>query len=131
MSPTADTLPTRPRTRKVRRCGPVSMVPPGVVTFCATMARRTSVAVSPLARSLFGSRKTCTWRLRPPMMVTCPTPEMFSSDWRISWSASSVTSRMGRSDSTTTNSTGAASGSSLLTNGASVPSGRSCSTVDR
>ncbi len=70
MSPTAGTVGTRPRTRKVRRCGPVSMVPPGVVTFCATIARRTSLAVRPLALSLLGSSSTCTWRLRPPMIVT-------------------------------------------------------------
>ncbi len=40
-------------------------------------------------------------------------------------------SRIERSDSTVTNRTGAASGSSLLTTGDSVPSGRSCSTVAR
>ncbi len=49
MSPTAGTLATRPRTRNVSRCGPVSIVPPGVVTFCATIARCTSLAVRPFA----------------------------------------------------------------------------------
>ncbi len=46
MSPTFSALRTRPLTRKVSRCGPVSMVPPGVVTFWLTMARCTSIAVS-------------------------------------------------------------------------------------
>ena len=63
------------------------------------MARCTSTAVRPAARSRPGSSITWICRLRPPMIVTCPTPETFSSAWRISWSANSVTSRIGRVDS--------------------------------
>ena len=46
-APSADA--TRPTTRRVRFSGPVSTLPPGVVRFCAAMARCTSAAVSPCA----------------------------------------------------------------------------------
>ena len=96
-----------------------------MLTFWLTMARWTSTAVSEAERSRSGSSTTWICRLRPPTIDTCPTPETFSSAWRISWSAYSVTSRMGRVDCKARKSTGAASGSSLLISGLLVPSGRS------
>ena len=130
ISPTASAFGTRPLTRKVSNDGPVSTVPPGVLTFWLTMARCTSTAVSDAARSRSGSSTTWICRLRPPTIDTCPTPETFSSASRISWSAYSVTSRMGRVDCSARKSTGAASGSSLLISGLLVPSGRSFRIVE-
>jgi hypothetical protein len=108
----------------------VSTVPPGVLTFWLTIARWTSTAVSEAARSRSGSSTTWTCRLRPPTIETCPTPETFSSASRISWSAYSVTSRIGRVERKARKSTGAASGSSLLISGLLVPSGRSARIVE-
>ena len=59
-------------------CGPVSTLPPGVVRFCAAIARCTSAAVRPCARSASGSSQTLIWRFCPPMRLTWPTPLMLS-----------------------------------------------------
>ena len=85
---------TRPWTRTVSSPGPVSTRPPGVVRFCAAMARWTSMTVTAAARRRTGSTSTFTWRLRPPMSCTCPTPSTDSSVRRMRLSASSVTSRI-------------------------------------
>ena len=58
---TADLLTATMGFRKVSSDGPVSTVPPGVLTFWLTMARWTSTAVSAAARSLSGS----SWKRRP------------------------------------------------------------------
>ena len=87
---------TRPLTRKVSCCGPVSTrrrAWSGSAPRSRAARRRRSARA---ARSCTGSSTTLICRLRPPMIVTWPTPEMFSSAGRTSWSAISVTSRIGR-----------------------------------
>ena len=69
------------------------MSPPGMAMFCVPRARWTSLAESEAAASLTGSIQTLIWRLRPPRIVTWPTPLMLSIWRRTRLSASSVTSR--------------------------------------
>ena len=125
----ASTDSTRPSMRSVMDCGPVSILPPGVVRFCVASARCTSMGLSPYARRATGLSQTWIWRARPPMIWTCPTPDMLSICRRTLLSAISVTSRMGRFDLSATSKTGEACGSTLETIGGSIPLGSSRSTL--
>ena len=100
--PTAAGLVTRPCTRRVSSVGPACTVPPGVVRFCVAIARCTSAATRLIERSATGSIHTLICRLRPPTMLTCPTPAMLSIPRRMRLSAISVISRTGRSACTET-----------------------------
>ncbi len=94
MRPSFSTDSTRPSTRSDIVRGPVSISPPGTVRFCCASAHSTSVAVRPAACSFSGSSHTFTCLLRPPRILSSPTPLMLSICRRTTLSASSVTSRM-------------------------------------
>jgi hypothetical protein len=87
------------------------------------IARWTSSAVTPAPRIRTGSRWTLMRRSRPPITWTWPTPLIVSMRRRTTSSASRVSSAIGRSPLTDSISTGAASGSSFWTCGASTPAG--------
>ena len=103
--------------------GPFSTAPPGMVTFWPSTVFCTSAAVRPVARRAIGSSQMLIWRLRPPRMVTCPTPATFSSRRRMTLSAISVISRTGLSAWIDAYSTGVASGSIFWITGVSAPTG--------
>ena len=88
-------------------------------------ARCTSMAVTSYERSAIGSRSTLIWRLRPPMILTSPTPSMLSIWRRTTLSASSVVSRIGCFERSAAKRIGDAPGSILLMTGWSIPFGRS------
>ncbi len=81
----------------VRRSGPVSMLPPGIDRFCPARRAAPPPRSRPPPACFTGSIHTFTWRLRPPMSVTWPTPCTVSSLRRSTRSAYSVISRTGRS----------------------------------
>src|SRR6478736_623602 len=93
------------------------MRPPGVSTFWVCSARATSLTVMFCARSSSEFSHRLTWRLRPPMTSTCPTPSELSSCRRNTLSAYSVISRRGFAAVTATVNTGDAVGSSFSTVG--------------
>src|SRR6478735_11856072 len=117
---------TRPSMRRVRLCGPVSRLPPGVIRFCVRRAFMTSTAVTFAARKSIGSIDTLIWRARPPVSETLPTP-LTVSIWRLtSLSAISVTSLVLMvSLDKPKNSTGDAVGSTFMMIGCSMSVGRS------
>ena len=119
----------RPRVRsECSRVGPVTL-PPGRSVFWRTSASRTAVIGSRKAASRSASIQTLMARSRPPTICTWPTPLARSSRSLTTLSASSVSSRMGRSPDSATVSTGADSLSNFDTMGGSASRGRSRSTV--
>ncbi len=117
MSPNASTVSTRPRVRSVTDWAPRSMRPPGMSAFWAWSARATSLTDRPWEPSSSASSQTFTWRLRPPITTTWPTPSTLSSQRRSPLSANSVMSRSGLAAVTATVITGEAVGSSFSTIG--------------
>ncbi len=127
-SPKASIDATRPRVRRVTDSAPWSMRPPGMSAFCDCSARATSLTDSFWARSNAVSSHRLTWRLRPPITTTCPTPSELSSRRRRILSANSVMSRTGLSAVTATVITGDAWKSSFSTVGCSTVRGSNGST---
>ena len=115
---------TRPSVRSSSCPFPCSTVPPGISTFSATMASRTSVIDRPYEFSFSMSTTTWTSRARPPDRLTWPTPLTVWMARAICLSASSVSVlRLMPGDETMSESTGSASGSTLVMTGGSSAGG--------
>ena len=115
---------TRPIVRRSSWPLPCSMVPPGISTFSATRASRTSPIDSPYELSF--SMSTTMWisRARPPERLTSPTPLTVWMTRAICLSVSSVSvRRLIAFDDTMSDMTGSASGSTLVMTGGSSSAG--------
>ena len=109
---------TRPSVRSSSWPFPCSTVPPGISTFSATTASRTSLIERPYEFSF--SMSTTMWisRLRPPARLTSPTPLTVWITRAICLSDSSVSVRRPIAfDDTMSDMTGSASGSTFVMTG--------------
>ena len=115
----------RPIVRSVASRAPRVTLPPAASAFCRTIASRTSVMGIPKAASRSASTHTLTARSNPPTICTSPTPADRSRRIFTTLSASSVSSRRGRSPARATVRTGCWSLSNFETRGGVASFGRS------